>query len=203
MKIVIASNNRHKLNEIREILKDLKAQILTLRDFPNFRKPEETGKTLEENAILKAKACYNFTRLPSVADDSGLEVDGLNRAPGVISARFSGPGSTYRQNNMKLLRLMNHLPRGKRDATFRCVVAIAFDPNNIQVVEGKVRGMITEEEIGAYGFGYDPVFYCPRVKKTFAQLTPEEKNRVSHRSVAFRKAKKIIEEFASSQSTGV
>ena len=206
MKIVLATNNRNKIREIIEILsarggsafggKDLKAEILTLNDFPNFPNPKETEKTLEENAILKAKACYNFTKLPSMADDSGLEVDALNKAPGVISARFAGPRSTYHDNNLKLLRLMKEVPKGKRNATFRCVVAIVLDSNNIKVVEGKVRGIITEEEIGPYGFGYDPVFYYPKLKKTFAQLTPEEKNRISHRAIAFRKAKKILEEFA-------
>ena len=206
MKIVLATNNKNKIREITEILsarggsafgeKELKAQILTLSAFPNFPNLKETGKTLEENAVLKAKACYNFTKLPSMADDSGLEVDALSKAPGVISARFAGPRSTYHDNNLKLLRLMQEVPRGKRNATFRCVVAIILDSNNIKVVQGKVGGIITEEEIGPYGFGYDPIFYYPKLKKTFAQLTPEEKNQISHRAIAFRKAKQILEELA-------
>jgi XTP/dITP diphosphohydrolase len=196
MKIVLATNNEHKAKEIKDILSDLKAEILTLRDFPPYTIPEEKGKTLKENALLKAKEAFKHTGTISVADDSGLEVDFLDKSPGVMSARFAGPGCTYKDNNVKLLSLMSDVPDAKRGATFRCVVAIVFDSNNVRVVQGKVTGLITSEERGEGGFGYDPVFYYPPLGKTFAQLKPDEKNKVSHRAVAFKKAKGVLEKFA-------
>lgn len=193
MKIVLATNNDHKAREIKDILSDFKAEILTLRDFPPYAIPEEKGKTLKENALLKAREAFKHTGTVSVADDSGLEVDFLDKSPGVMSARFAGPGCTYKDNNVKLLNLMRDVPDTKRGATFRCVVAIVFDLNNVRVVQGKVTGLITAEEKGEGGFGYDPVFYYPPLGKTFAQLKPDEKNKVSHRAVAFKKAQEILE----------
>jgi len=196
MKLVLATNNDHKAKEIKQILSDLKAEILTLKDFPAYRIPEEKGKTLEENALLKAKSAFEHTDIVSIADDSGLEVDALGGSPGVMSARFAGPGCTYKDNNVKLLNLMKDVPDAKRGAAFRCVVAIVFDLDKVRIVEGEVRGIITNEERGEGGFGYDPVFYYPPLEKTFAQLKPEEKNKVSHRCVAFRKAQEILQKFA-------
>jgi len=201
MKIVLATNNKHKIEEIKDILSDPKFEILTLNDFPDFPKIEETGKTLEENAILKAKAIYRFaslttsqfTKLISLADDSGLEVDTLDGAPGVFSSRFAGEHCSYKDNNGKLLSLMKNVLWEKRGATFVCVVAIAKDLDNIKIVRGEVRGIIAHEERGENGFGYDPVFYLPELGKTFAQLSFEEKNKRSHRAEAFKKAKEIIE----------
>lgn len=193
MKIVLATNNKHKIEEIKYILSDPRLEILTLNDFKGFPKIEETGKTLEENAILKAKAIYQFTQLISLADDSGLEVDALDGAPGVLSSRFAGPHCSYKDNNMKLLSLMKNIPWKKRGATFVCVVAIAKDVDNIKTVRGEVRGIVTTEERGEGGFGYDPVFYLPELGKTFAQLSFEEKNKRSHRTKAFRKTKELIQ----------
>jgi len=197
MKLILATRNQHKIEEIKKILSEdnvatQKLEIITLRDFPNMPEVEETGKTMKENAILKAKAVYSITGIPALADDSGLEVDALKGAPGVVSARFAGPGCTYKDNNVKLLGLLKGIPDDKRGATFRCVVALALSQDDLRIVEGKVRGIITDKEIGENGFGYDPVFYYPELGKTFAQLTQEEKNRVSHRGVAFRKAKELI-----------
>lgn len=192
MKIVLATNNKHKIEEIKYILSDPQLEILTLNDFKDFPKIEETGKTLEENAILKARAIYQFTQLISLADDSGLEVDALNGAPGVLSSRFAGEHCSYKDNNRKLLSLMKNLPWEKRGATFVCVVAIAKDLDNIKTVRGEVRGIITTEERGESGFGYDPVFYLPELSKTFAQLSSEEKNKKSHRAKAFKKTKERI-----------
>jgi XTP/dITP diphosphohydrolase len=192
MKIVLATNNKHKIEEIKDILSDSKLEILTLNNFPGFPKIEESGKTLEENAILKAKAIYQFTKLISIADDSGLEVDALDGAPGVFSSRFAGEHCSYKDNNVKLLSLMQNIPWEKRGATFVCVVAIAKDLDNIKTVRGEVRGIITQEEKGENGFGYDPVFYLPELGKTFAQLSFEEKNKRSHRAKAFRKANELI-----------
>jgi XTP/dITP diphosphohydrolase len=197
MKLILATRNQHKIEEIRKILTESdrtghRLEILTLRDFPNVTEVEETGKTMQENAILKAEAVYSAAGIPALADDSGLEVDALKGAPGVISARFAGPGCTYKDNNIKLLSLLKGIPKEKRGAAFRCVVALALSQNDVRTVEGSVNGVITDKEIGENGFGYDPVFYCPELEKTFAQLTQEDKNKVSHRGIAFRKAKELI-----------
>jgi len=219
MKLILATRNQHKIEEIKKILSEpdeeklarsvrlrrmastgenkrvsQNLEILTLQDFPDVPEVEETGKTMRENAILKAKAVYAATGIPALADDSGLEVDALNGAPGVVSARFAGPGYTYKDNNIKLLGLLKGIPEDKRGAAFRCVVALALSQDDIRIVEGAVKGIITQKEIGENGFGYDPVFYYPELEKTFAQLTQEEKNRVSHRGIAFRKAKELIKE---------
>jgi len=192
MKIVLATNNKHKIEEIKDILSDPKLEILTLNDFKDFPKIEETGKTLEENAILKARAAHRFTQLISLADDSGLEVDALDGAPGVLSSRFAGENCSYKDNNLKLLSLMKDIPWEKRWATFVCVVAIAKDLDNIKTLRGEVRGIITTQESGEKGFGYDPVFYLPQLGKTFAQLSFEEKNKISHRAKAFEKARELV-----------
>lgn len=192
MKIILATRNNHKIEEIKKILADSKIEILTLKDFPDVPEIEETGKTLEENAVLKAKKVFSVTGMPALADDSGLEVDALDGAPGVISARFAGPECSYKDNNLKLLRLLKGVPREKRGATFRCVVALALSQDDIRVVKGKVKGIITESEIGENGFGYDPVFFHPESGKNFAELGREEKNRISHRGIAFGKARKLI-----------
>lgn len=193
MKIVLATNNQHKIREIKDILSDLPVKILTLVDFPDFPRVEETGKTLEENAILKAGAVFRFTNLPSMADDSGLEVDALNGAPGALSARFAGEHCSFKDNNLKLLSVMKDIPPGQRAAKFVCVVALAKDSNHIVTVKGEVKGTITFEEMGENGFGYDPVFWLPHLNKTFAQLPWKEKNKISHRARAFAKAKELIQ----------
>jgi XTP/dITP diphosphohydrolase len=192
-KIVLATNNEHKIKEIKNILSDLPVEILTLQDFSGFPKVKETGKTLEENAILKAKTIYKFTKLPSVADDSGLEVDALDGAPGVLSSRFAGEGCSFQDNNIKLLQLMEKVPWEKRGAKFVCMVALAEDMNHIATVRAEVKGIIASEERGKNGFGYDPLFFIPSLGKTFAQLSSEEKNKISHRAGAFIKAKELIQ----------
>ena len=196
MRVVLATNNPHKAQEIKNILSDLRAEILTLKDFPPYRIPEETGKTFEENALIKAQKAFKHTQTISLADDSGLEVDVLNKSPGIMSARFAGPGCTYKDNNIKLLSLMQDVPDNKRGATFRCVVAIVFDLDKVKIVEGRARGYITKTEMGEGGFGYDPLFYYPPLGKTFAQLKTEQKNKVSHRSKAFKKAQQVLKDYA-------
>lgn len=192
MRIVLATNNKHKITEIKDIWSDLPVEVLTLNDFPSFPQVKETGKTFEENAILKAKAIYQFTNLPSVADDSGLEVDDLHNAPGVLSSRFAGKHCSFEDNNRKLLHLMQDTPWEKRGAKFVCVVALAKDLKHIETFKGEVRGIITFEERGKNGFGYDPVFWVPNMNKTFAQLSLKEKNKISHRARAFGNAKELI-----------
>jgi len=193
MRIVLATNNEHKIREIKNILADLRVEILTLKDFPHFPKADETGNTFEENAIIKAKAIYRSTNLPSLADDSGLEVDALDKAPGILSSRFAGEHCSFQDNNRKLLRLMENIPWEKRGAKFVCVVALANDLNHIVTVKGEVKGIVSFKEKGENGFGYDPIFYLPSLNKTFAQLSLEEKNKISHRAQAFGKAKELIQ----------
>jgi XTP/dITP diphosphohydrolase len=192
MKIVLATNNLHKIREIKEILAGISAETLTLEDFPEFPLVEETGETLEENAIIKAQKINEFTGLPTLADDSGLEVDALKGQPGVKSSRFAGEGCSFEDNNLKLLRLLKDIPWEQRGAKFVTVVALAKNADCIQTVKGEIRGIIDLAEKGENGFGYDPVFYVPELKKTFAQLSPEKKNKISHRARAFKKAAELI-----------
>ena len=192
-KLVLATNNIHKIREISQIIEGLPIELLSKDDFENFPDVEETGKELEDNAILKARAIYEFTGLPSMADDSGLEVDALNGEPGVNSARYAGPGCTFADNNRKLLKALEGVPPEKRQAAFRCVIAICFGADDIELVEGRVDGIITEEIRGREGFGYDPVFYFAELKQTFAEIPPEQKNKISHRALAVLGAKNILQ----------
>ncbi|MGB8658257.1 MAG: XTP/dITP diphosphatase [Candidatus Zixiibacteriota bacterium] len=192
MKIVLATNNQHKIQEIKVILSGVSAELLTLEDFPGFPQVEETGETLEENAVLKAECMCRFTGLPSLADDSGLEVDALGGAPGVFSSRFASEHCSYQDNNRKLLALMKNVPWERRGARFVCVVAVAEDLDHMVTVRGEVEGKISLKEEGENGFGYDPVFYLLQLDKTFAQLSLGEKNKISHRAIAFGKAKELI-----------
>jgi XTP/dITP diphosphohydrolase len=192
MRLVLATNNPHKVREIKALLSDLEVEILTPGDFPNLPQLKEEGSTLRDNAISKAKTTCEFTGLPSLADDTGLEVEALDGAPGVRSARFAGDNVDYDANNRKLLWLLKGLPEEKRGAAFRCVVAIASPAGDVTTVEGRAEGFITEAPRGKGGFGYDPVFYFPPLEKTFAELSPAEKNRVSHRAEALRKARAVI-----------
>jgi len=195
MKLVLATNNTDKVREMKNLLDDLDIEILTSKDFDDFPDIEETGTTLEENAILKAEGIFRATGRPSLADDSGLEVDALDGRPGVYSSRYTGPGCTYDDNNKKLLEEMNGVPWDKRTARFRCVIAICFMPGDTVLVEGKAEGYISEKKATAtQGFGYDPVFYYPPHKKTFADLTLDEKNKISHRGLALKAAKQILQE---------
>jgi len=191
-KIVLATNNPHKVREISFMLKGLPLGVLSKNDFNDFPDVEETGETLEENAVLKAKAVYKVTGLPSMADDSGLEVPFLGNRPGVSSARYAGPQCSFEDNNKKLLGELEGVPEIDRDAVFRCVIAVCFAEDDVEVVQGRVTGKITTEIRGKQGFGYDPVFYLPYFKKTFAEMPPEEKNKISHRAIALEKAKELL-----------
>jgi XTP/dITP diphosphohydrolase len=192
MQLVLATNNKDKIREIKDLLDDLPVTILTSDDFLEFPDPEETGATLEENALIKAREISRFCELPALADDSGLEVDALNGAPGVFSSRFAGPGCTYRDNNEKLLRELHGTPENERTARFRCVIAVIWGSDDEHLVEGVADGLITEDINGNEGFGYDPVFFYPPEQKRFSQMTLEEKNLVSHRGKALQKARDLI-----------
>ena len=192
MQLVLATNNRDKIREIKHLLEELPVTILTADDFLEFPDPEETGATLVENALLKARAIAEFTELAALADDSGLEVDALNGAPGVYSSRYAGENVSYKDNYTKLLREMAGVPQDKRTARFRCVMAIVWEDGTIDTVEGVAEGMITTNVQGEQGFGYDPVFFYPPLNKRFSEMTLDEKNQVSHRGKALQAARELI-----------
>jgi XTP/dITP diphosphohydrolase len=202
MKLVLATNNRHKIAEITSILEGLDVEIVTKDAYDDFPDVEETGATLEENAVLKAEAIHSFTGLPSLADDSGLEVDALDGEPGVISARYAGPGCSFADNNTKLLKALEGVIDEKRTARFRCVIAICFGERVTRLAEGRVEGVITRELRGRQGFGYDPVFLIPHLGLTFAEMPPSEKNSMSHRGRAVRKAREVVEQYLRDSEVG-
>ncbi len=193
MKIVLASNNPGKVREIGQILADLDMEILPQSDF-NVPEVAETGLTFVENAIIKARNAAQHSGLAAIADDSGLEVDALNGAPGIYSARFAGADATDEQNLQKLLQELENVPEEKRTARFQCLMVYmrhATDPTPL-ICQGTWEGLITFEPIGESGFGYDPVFFVPEQGCTSAQLPAAVKNRLSHRGQAMRKlAKKL------------
>jgi len=192
MQLVLATNNEDKIKEIRNLLDDLQVTILTKSDFLEFPDVEETGSTLEENALLKAKAVAKFCDLPAVADDTGLEVDALNGAPGVYSSRFAGENASYADNVNKLIESLKDVSPDKRTARFRCVIAICWEDGSTETVEGVAEGFISEEAEGSSGFGYDPIFFYPPAGKRFSQMTMDEKNVVSHRGKALQEVRTVI-----------
>lgn len=192
MELIVATRNQHKLKEIKILLKGLPIKVFSLNHFKNVPKVIEDCKTLQANARKKALQVSRFLKKFVIADDSGLEVELLNNRPGVYSARFSGKGATYESNNLKLLNLLKGAPLNKRKAIFRCVIAIADNGKIIGIAEGSCSGKIGFKSMGKNGFGYDPLFIPHGYKKTFAQLRPCQKNKISHRSKALAIARKII-----------
>ncbi len=197
MKLVVATRNKDKLREIKALLKGLPVKALSLDAFKGVPEVRENGKTLEDNAKKKAVQISKLLKKFVVADDSGLEVEYLDGDPGVYSARFSGKGATYKSNNEKLLRLLKDIPLAKRKACFKCVIALADKGKIIGIAEGRCGGKIDFESKGDNGFGYDPLFIPDGFKKTFAQMSPAQKNKISHRSIAMTGAKKIISRYLS------
>ena len=190
--LVLATRNRHKGEELAALLGDLGITIRTLDEFPDAPEVIEDGNTCEANAVKKARAIAEFTGLPTVADDTGLEVDALGGRPGVYAARYAGENATYEDNCRKLLRELVGVPRERRTARFLTVAAIALPSEDIRVTRGTLDGMIAEEATGTLGFGYDPVFLIPELGKTLAQLSPDQKNTISHRAKAFTQAKDLL-----------
>lgn len=182
MKLAIATNNKHKLQEIRAILGDAFEEILSLDDLGISIEIEETGSTLEENALIKASTVSKLCNLPTLGDDTGLSVDALDGAPGVYSARFAGEEHDDKLNRQKLLRCLEN--EENREAHFSTVVALYYPNGTFITAKGIVKGCILQEERGEYGFGYDSVFYSYELGETFAQASAQQKNRVSHRSRA-------------------
>jgi XTP/dITP diphosphohydrolase len=191
-RLVLATRNRDKVKEIKHILGDLPVDLVSLADFPDVPPVEEDGATFEENAIKKALHVWRHTGLASIADDSGLEVDALDGAPGVQSARFAGVPVSYEANNEKLLKMLKGVPEEERKARFVCVAVLVSAKGKMVLQRGELKGLITGEPRGDGGFGYDPVFFLPRKKKTVAELDPEIKNEISHRAKAFTSIKPFI-----------
>jgi XTP/dITP diphosphohydrolase len=191
--VVVATNNRHKVEEISSILKGLPVRLIPLSDYPDAPELKEEGATYAENAVHKALTVARFTGKWALADDTGLEVDALDGRPGLYSARFAGEGATFSDNKRKLLRLMDSVPTEKRTAAFRTVLALVGPSGESQVVEGVLHGRIAEKEQGTGGFGYDALFYLPEQGKTYAELTAEEKNRISHRARAVQKIREYLQ----------
>jgi len=191
-KLVVATRNRKKLEEIIRILKGLGLKISSLADYPASPEIIENGATFKENAVKKAVKIAKFTGALTLGEDSGLCVKALQGAPGVRSARYSGRDKDDNKNNLKLLKALEGLPLKKRSAYYACAVALADKDGLITVVEGRCCGKIAFKPEGSFGFGYDPLFLIPKYKKSFAQLGPAVKHRMSHRFRALKKARSSL-----------
>lgn len=185
--LVIATSNQNKLKEFKEILSDLDIEIASLSDFGPIPEPIEDGNSFDENAYKKAIHTAKILGLPAIADDSGLVVNSLNGAPGIYSARYAGNNATDSDNRKKLLNTMKGV--SDRSASFQCVISIATPAGPALTYEGKCDGEIIDEERGSNGFGYDPIFFFPELQKTFAELEPSEKHKISHRGKALAEVK--------------
>jgi XTP/dITP diphosphohydrolase len=194
-KLLLATNNKGKAREYQALLAGIPYEIVTLSECGIITEVDETGQTFEENAALKATTFAKESGLLTLADDSGLEVDALGGEPGVRSHRYAGENASEADRNNVLLDNLQGVPETKRTARFRCVIAIAKPDGKVKLFSGECRGLITTAPRGNHGHGYDPVFYIPELGKTMAELTLEEKNRVSHRSRAAEKAKKALKRF--------
>ena len=193
-KLVLATHNSHKQQEMSALLSHLGIIIVGLDDFPQIGEIEETGTTLLENSLIKARTVHKITGLPALADDTGLEVDALDGAPGVYSARYAGNNPSYEDNVNKLLFELKGLQLDNRNARFRTVISFV-DENEELLSEGVIEGVITLDSRGRDGFGYDPIFQPESYDRTFAEMEQDEKNLISHRARALEKMKKILEPY--------
>jgi len=201
-KVIIATHNKDKHTEIELLLSKLDLKIINLKSYPEIGDIPETGSTLKENALIKARTVFSLTGIPSIADDTGLEVDALNGAPGVYTARFAGEGCSYRDNINKIIYEMRGIHPSNRGAIFRTVVA--YKDSSLELIaEGLVKGYITQEIKGLDGFGYDPVFYVNEKSKTFAEMRVEEKNIISHRGRAINALKDKLIPILKNNSEGL
>ncbi|MCG1024885.1 XTP/dITP diphosphatase [Dehalobacter sp.] len=192
MQVLLATTNKGKIKELEGLLHNEKIKILSLSDLQDYQEVEETGTTFAENAFIKARAACAAGQMITLADDSGLEVDALAGAPGVFSARYAGEPKNDERNIEKLLADLEDVPEENRTARFRCALAIVYPDGREYLTEGAVEGRILTMRIGSGGFGYDPVFYLPSLQKTMAELSPDEKNCLSHRAQAFAKAVPLL-----------
>ena len=189
MKIIFATGNENKLREIRQITADMDIEIVSMKDAGYFTDVEETGKTFEENAYLKASAIAAKCNLPTLADDSGLEIDYLGKEPGIYSSRYLGP---YPVKNAELLRRMEGVPDEERTARFVCAICYVRPDGSSETVRATMEGRVAYEAAGSNGFGYDPIFYLPERGCTSAELSEEDKNLISHRGKALRMMRDIL-----------
>jgi XTP/dITP diphosphohydrolase len=188
-KVIFATGNEGKMKEIREILGDLDIELLSLKDAGISADIEENGNSFEENAEIKATAICKLTGEIVLADDSGLEIDYLNKEPGIYSARYMGEDTSYRIKNANLIQRLEGVPDEKRTARFVCAIAAAFPDGTVKTVRASMEGRIGYEERGTNGFGYDPIFYLPEYGCSSAEISMEEKNKISHRGKALRAIK--------------
>ena len=191
-KIIFATGNAGKMKEVREILKDLNVEVLSMKEAGIQADVEENGKTFQENAVIKAREIMKISGEVVLADDSGLEIDYLNKEPGIYSARYMGEDTSYRIKNGNLIERLQGVPDEKRTARFVCAIAAAFPDGSVETTEGTIEGRIGYEEKGENGFGYDPIFYVPELGCTTAELTGEQKNQISHRGKALEAMKEIL-----------
>lgn len=194
MRLIVATKNKDKFREIKTILRGVELPVISLNELERKFQIVENGKTFQENAFKKALPVSRRYKDDYVlGEDSGLEVNYLNGAPGIYAKRYSGPKSTYKLNNKKLLKNLKGVPAKKRGAAFRCCLALACNGKRVKVFEGRLQGRIFDKTRGGNGFGYDPVFYLTRYKKTVAQLPSSTKNKISHRAKAFKKLRRYLE----------
>jgi XTP/dITP diphosphohydrolase len=193
-KIIFASFNKNKVKEVQGMLDLNDVILLSLSDFKNQKIPEaiENGDSFEENALIKARYYYNILKLPVISDDSGLEVPSLGNEPGIYSARYAGPDATDKKNNDLLLKKLENLPIEQRHARFIAIL-VYKDARMEKIFNGECHGVIAYAPKGQFGFGYDPLFFVPQLKKTYAELTIEEKSKISHRGMAVRSLKNFLE----------
>ncbi len=190
--LLLATSNPHKLEELCALFSGMPLRLLSLKDIQLDTEVEETGTTFAENAELKARTYAQASGMLTLADDSGLEIDALGGAPGVQSARYLGRETTYEERFCVILEQLKGLPVEQRTARFRCVIALAEPSGVTRTVNGVVEGVIANSPRGENGFGYDPIFYVPELGKSFAELAPEYKNRISHRARAVQAARKLL-----------
>lgn len=193
MKIIFATGNENKLREIRQITENMGIEIVSMKDAGYYTEVEETGTTFEENAYLKASAIAKKCNLPTLADDSGLEIDYLNKEPGIYSSRFMGEDTPHSVKNAELLRRMEGVPDEKRTARFVCAICFVRPDGSSETVKATMEGRVAYKSAGKNGFGYDPIFFLPERGCTSAELSPEEKNKISHRGKALRMMRDILE----------
>lgn len=193
--LVIATTNKGKLREIQELLKGLDFKVTSLADYPDAPLVEEDGKTFSQNAVKKAATIALYTGKLTMGEDSGIEVKALGNQPGIYSARFSGEGASDEKNNRKLLRLLKGVPFEKRRARYRCFAALVDGKRIVDIVSGSCSGLIAPRAKGKNGFGYDPLFFIPRCNKTFGEIDPSVKARISHRARALAKVKEVLKEY--------
>lgn len=192
--MIFATGNMGKLKEIKDILGDIGEEIVSMKEAGIDVDIEENGSTFEENAVIKAKAIMELTGQLVLADDSGLEVDALNKEPGIYSARYLGTDTSYEVKNADIIRRLEGIEGNDRSARFVCAIAAAFPDGEVIVTRGTIEGVISKEPMGTNGFGYDPIVYVPEYGMTTGQMEPDAKNAISHRGKALMEMKKILSE---------